>query len=102
MCRDVRTRGREHREVISKLEGLDLLAYVINQLNMATPKDSTMATTPVPPQFPFSLMPLVPEPVRRKYMITRREEKKSLDVLETIPKDLLELQPRPSQTWNCD
>ena len=39
---------------------------------------------------------------RFKLEITKEEALRSLEKLMVIPKDLAEIQPRDSQTWNCD
>ena len=57
----------------------------------------------VPPQVPDDVPPQVPAPfLRKKYLVSHREAKKSLDELTTVPDDITHLQPRPSQFWNCD
>ena len=91
MRRDARTRERAQQEAIEKPKCLDLLASVINKLNVATPGNSTMATTTVPPQVPD---PPVPAAVRKNYL--PRRGKKTLQEVTTAPKDLPELRPRPA------
>ena len=39
---------------------------------------------------------------RAKMEITSAEAKTSMDALTVIPDDLSDIQPRPSQVWNCD
>ena len=103
MCRNGMKDERKHSEAIANQTGLDLLSTVVEQLNEATPT----GTAPVPPQVPVPL-PQVPDPhhpakhPRIKYKITKEEAKKTLQTLTAIPDDLTHLQPRPSQTWNCD
>ena len=71
MCRDVRTRERKQREELTKPMGLDLLLSVDDQLNDADP--------PVPPQVPDDVPPQVPAPfLRKKYLVSNKEAKKSL------------------------
>ena len=39
---------------------------------------------------------------RAKIEITSAEAKTAMDELTIIPDDLSDIQPRPSQVWNCD